>query len=148
LVKRLLHFYWRFSRGLTLGVRAMVLDHQNRVFLIRHSYADGWHLPGGGVETGETFLQALKRELIEEGNIELTAPPLLHGVFFHPIYSRRDHVALYVVRDFHQRKAPRPNREIAEHGFFPIDALPPGTTSGTRARIAEVLGGKSAVERW
>jgi len=148
LVKRLLHLYWRFSRGLTLGVRAVVLDRRNRVFLIRHSYADGWHLPGGGVETGETFLQALKRELMEEGNIELTAPPLLHGVFFHPIYSRRDHVTLYVVRDFHQAEAPQPNREIAEHGFFPVDALPPGTTSGTRARIAEVLGGTLAAERW
>lgn len=148
LVKRLLHFYWRFSRGLTLGVRAMVLDRQNRVFLVRHGYVDGWHLPGGGVETGETFLQALKRELMEEGNIELTAPPLLHGVFFHPIYSRRDHVALYVVRGFHQAEAPRPNREIVEHGFFPIDALPAGTTSGTRARLAEVFGGTPAADCW
>jgi len=78
----------------------------------------------------------------------LTAQPLLHGVFFHPIYSRRDHVALYVVRDFHQPTLPQPNREIVEHGFFPVDALPAGTTSGTRARIAEVLGGKSAAERW
>ena len=148
LVKRLLHFYWRFSRGLTVGVRAVVLDRQNRVFLIKHSYTDGWHLPGGGVEVGETLLEALKRELLEEGNIEIAAPPALHGVFFHPIYSQRDHVTVYVVREFRQPSPPQPNREIAEHGFFAPDALPADTTGGTRARIDEVLSGKKPAERW
>src|ERR1700743_1922538 len=96
LVNRLLHFYWRFSRGLTVGVRAAVLDSEGRVFLVKHTYAKGWHLPGGGVEAGETWLQALARELAEEGNIEMTGPPVLHGVCFHPIYSSRDHVAVYI----------------------------------------------------
>ena len=67
----------------------------------------GWHLPGGGVETGETLLTALARELMEEGNIRLTAEPKLHGVFFNARVSRRDHVALYVVRDFVQDEAAR-----------------------------------------
>jgi 8-oxo-dGTP pyrophosphatase MutT (NUDIX family) len=147
-IKRLLHFYWRFARGLTLGVRAVVLDGQGRVFLIKHTYADGWHLPGGGVEAGETLMQAMARELREEGNIEVTEPPVLHGVFFHPVYSQRDHVSVYVVRDFRQSSQPEPNREIAAHGFFPLGALPPDTTAGTRARIAEVLSGKPATERW
>ena len=148
LLNRLAHFYWRFSRGLTLGVRAVVLDGDGRVFLIKHTYAEGWHLPGGGVEAGETLAQALARELREEGSIELTGPPVLHGVFFHPLYSRRDHVTIYVVRDFRQTETPMPNREIAAHGFFPADALPADTTAGTRARIAEVLGGQPPAERW
>ena len=147
-IRRLVHVYWRFSRGLTVGARAVVLDGQGRVFLIKHSYTEGWHLPGGGVEAGETLVQALARELLEEGNIELTGPPALHGIFFHPIYSRRDHVAVYVVRDFRQSSQPKPNREIAAHGFFPIDGLPGDTTRGTRARIAEVVTGKPAAERW
>ncbi len=142
------HVYWRFARGLTFGARAVVIDAQGRVFLIRHGYADGWHLPGGGVETGETVAEALARELREEGNIELTAPPALHGLFFHPLYSSRDHVAVYVVRGFRQDAPPRPNREIAEHGFFAPDALPEGTTAGTRARIAEVLAGAPPAARW
>jgi 8-oxo-dGTP pyrophosphatase MutT (NUDIX family) len=148
LVNRLMHFYWRFSRGLTLGARAVVLDGEGRVFLIKHAYVEGWQLPGGGVEAGETLLEALARELSEEGNIELTGPAVLHSVYFHPRYSNRDHVTLYVIREFRQTAPPIPNREIAAHGFFPLDALPPDTTAGTRNRIAEVTTGKPASERW
>ena len=75
LLRRLLHFHWRLSRGLTLGVRAVVIDAAGKVFLVRHSYVSGWHLPGGGVERGETLRDALERELIEEGNIRLVDAP-------------------------------------------------------------------------
>ena len=147
-ILRLMHFYWRFARGLTVGVRAVVIDQANRVFLVKHSYTAGWHLPGGGVETGETLLEALTRELAEEGNIELVASPTLHGIFFHPIYSRRDHIAVFIVRAFRQQDLPAPNHEIIEHGFFAPAALPVDATVGTRARIAEVLGGAATSERW
>src|SRR4051812_18314922 len=87
-LRRVLHLYWRFARGLTLGVRGLVIDDRGRIFLVKHSYVSGWHLPGGGVEVGETVLDALIRELAEEGNIEPTAPPALHGVFFNKRVSR------------------------------------------------------------
>jgi 8-oxo-dGTP pyrophosphatase MutT (NUDIX family) len=147
-VNRLMHVYWRFARGLTLGARGVVIDGEGRVFLIRHTYSDGWHLPGGGVEAGETLTDALVRELREEGNIELAGAPALHGVFYYPLYSRRDHVAVFVVRDFRQSAEPVPDREIAEHGFFRPDALPPAVTAGTRARIEEVLQGRPPAARW
>src|SRR5215468_3626935 len=102
MLRRLLHFHWRFSRGLTLGVRAVVIDAAGKVFLVRHSYVTGWHLPGGGVETGETLVQAVARELSEEGGIEVVEAPRLHGIFFNTRSSRRDHVAVFVVRDFRQ----------------------------------------------
>lgn len=147
-ISRLLHVYWRFSRGLTIGVRAVAIDAEGRVFLIRHTYTDGWHLPGGGVEAGETLLSALGRELWEEGRIELAAPPVLHGIFYQPLHSRRDHVAVYAVRGFRQPVVPVPDREIAAHGFFAPDELPEDTTPGTRARIAEVIDGAPSRETW
>jgi ADP-ribose pyrophosphatase YjhB (NUDIX family) len=146
-LRRVLHVYWRFARAMTLGVRALVID-DGRIFLVKHSYVSGWHLPGGGVEAGETLTQAVARELREEGNIEVTAPPQLHGIFFNDRASRRDHVALFVVRAFRQSAAPAPDREIIAHGFFALDALPNDTTASTRARIIEVLGGAPASERW
>jgi 8-oxo-dGTP pyrophosphatase MutT (NUDIX family) len=147
-MRRVLHVYWRMTRGLTLGVRALVLDGARRIFLVNHTYVRGWHLPGGGVEPGETVLAALARELAEEGNIELTGPAHLHGMFFNGRVSRRDHVACFVVDSFRQSAPPAPNREIAAARFFALDELPGDTTAATRARIAEVLMGAPVSERW
>lgn len=147
-IRRLLHIYWRYARGLTIGVRGLVFDARGRVFLIKHSYVAGWHLPGGGVEPGESLGAALARELREEGNIELIGLPDLFGIYWNRRVARRDHVALYVVRSFRQTAPPQPNREIVAHGFFAPDSLPDGTTGSTRERIAEVLANRSAAEIW
>lgn len=147
-LRRVFHFYWRFSRGMTLGVRAVVLDRDNRVFLVKHSYITGWHLPGGGVEVGESFSEALRRELLEEGRIKLVGDPTLFGVFFNSHVSRRDHVAVYIVRSFDQDRLPEANYEIIACGFFDPAALPAGTTEGTRRRLKEVLDGNPAIATW
>ena len=147
-LRRLFHLYWWLARGMTLGVRGVVLDRDNRVFLVRHSYIAGWHLPGGGVEVGESLGDALRRELIEEGRIELAGEAELHGVYFNSHVSPRDHVAVFIVRQFTQDRLPEPNREIVACGFFEAAALPDGTTEGTRLRIAEVLDGKAPIATW
>ena len=146
---RLFHLYFLIRRPMTLGARALVFDRAaNAVFLIEHTYVPGWQLPGGGVETGETLLEALTRELREEGNIELTGPPVLRSVHHNRHASRRDHVALYLVEQFRQTAPKLPDREIRGAGFFPLDALPEETTAGTRRRIAEVLSGADPSEWW
>ena len=147
-LRQLFHLYWRFARGMTLGVRAVVLDGENRVFLVKHSYVSGWHLPGGGVETGETLREALERELTEEGRIELIGEPTLFGIYLNSHISRRDHVAVFVVRHFSQDRLPEPNREIVDTGFFETDALPPDTTMGTRLRISEAIENKPQIPTW
>jgi ADP-ribose pyrophosphatase YjhB (NUDIX family) len=147
-LRRVLHLYWRFARGLTLGVRGLVISPAGEVLLVKHSYIAGWHLPGGGVEPGETLRDALARELAEEGNVTLLDAPQLYGMYFNDGVSRRDHVALFVVRAYRQDGAPKRNHEIVDHGFFSPGALPPETAAATRRRIAEVLGGGPASARW
>ncbi|HMN72602.1 MAG TPA: NUDIX domain-containing protein [Rhodoblastus sp.] len=130
---------------MTLGVRAAVIDAEGRVFLVRHTYIAGWYLPGGGVERGETFGDALARELMEEGGIALTGAPELRSLHHN---RGRDHVAFYVVRAFAQGQPKQPDREIAEAGFFSPDALPDGATRATRARLAEILEGVEVSAMW
>ncbi|MBN8995494.1 MAG: NUDIX domain-containing protein [Rhizobiales bacterium] len=140
--------YARFRRGMTLGVRAACFDPEGRVFLIRHTYVRGWYFPGGGVEPGETMEESLTRELMEEGGIRLARPAQLFGIYLNRHVSRRDHVGLYVCRDWTQVPPKVPNLEIAEIGFFATDALPEGTTQGTRRRLAEIGGEVAPATAW
>ena len=146
---RLFHLYFVLRRPMTLGVRGLIHDRaSNSIFLIRHTYVPGWQLPGGGVEVGETLAEALTRELAEEGNIALTAPPLLRSMHFNRRASNRDHVGFYLIEDFSQPAPKLPDHEIAEAGFFPLDGLPKATTPATLRRIAEVFQGEPPSLYW
>jgi hypothetical protein len=90
----------------------------------------------------------LRRELAEEGRIELLGEPVLHGIFLNSHVSRRDHVAVYLIRHFRQDRLPEPNREIVACGFFEPGALPAETTAGTRLRISEALEGRDPIATW
>ncbi len=148
LLRRALQRYWRWQRGLTLGARGVVIDAEGRVLLVEQTYSAGWIFPGGGVEYGETIEEALRRELVEEANVELTGRPELFGIYSNWDVYPGDHVALYVVRAWHQSRVPEPNREIARTGFFAPDSLPDATTAGTRRRIAEITRSGAPTPLW
>jgi 8-oxo-dGTP diphosphatase len=62
-----------------VSVRALILDPADQVLLVRFDWealdlAGGfWANPGGGIEVGETRLDALRRELREEIGMEIGA---------------------------------------------------------------------------
>ncbi len=148
MVSRLIHLQARVTRPMTLGVRAVILDDEGRVLLVRHSYVPGWHFPGGGVEPGETLHQALVRETREEAGIEIEGAPALLGLFFNRNQSRRDHVAVYVVRRWRFAGPRADDWEIAESGFFHPASLPRGTSVATRARLDEIAGRAPLAAIW
>ncbi|MFY9289713.1 MAG: NUDIX domain-containing protein [Methylorubrum rhodinum] len=138
------------TRGMTLGVRGAAIDGEGRVCLVRHTYVGGWHLPGGGIDPGESAPEAMRREFREEAEIAVdpAVPLRLHGFFLNARAPRRDHIAVYVAPAFAVIGPKRPDREIAECAFFPLDALPPETTRATRARLDEIRTGGVPSEAW
>lgn len=147
LVRPGLRAYARLTRAMTLGVRGAVFDSDGRVLLIQHTYVRGWHLPGGGVEKGETVQDALGRELVEEAGVRLTGPPSLIGIYSNGRAFRGDHVLIYRVDQWEAcRQTSR--GEIHCVDWFAPDALPDGVTSGTRRRIAEALGERAPDVVW
>jgi len=139
---------WRLRRGLTLGAQGAVIDREDRVLLVRHVYRPGWCFPGGGVEKGETLIEALARELDEEVGVTLTKAPELHGVFSNSANFPGDHIALFVVRHWHRRGDYRRRGEIAEARMFAWQELPERIERGTRARLAEIFDKAQIGSHW
>lgn len=143
----LVHNWFRLNRPTTLGVRVIAIDEHNRVCLVRHTYTPGWHLPGGGVERGETCLKAAIKEAREEAGLIIEPHDLkLQSIHANFANFPGDHVLIYHAARWTNEQTSTAH-EIAEYGFYPVDALPKGTTAGTKRRIDEWRG-QVASENW
>lgn len=58
--------------GIRIRAACVAVDGEGRVLLVQHRKGglDYWLLPGGGVEEGETMVEAARRELFEETGLE------------------------------------------------------------------------------
>ena len=145
---RLFHTWFLLTRPMTLGVRALAFDAEGRILLVRHTYIRGWHLPGGGVESGQTMVDALARELREEANVKFGHPPQLRSVHLNTRVTKRDHVAVYLCENVRQVAPKERDMEIEEARFFRLDDLPESIAASTATRIGEFNNGTAADPFW
>jgi ADP-ribose pyrophosphatase YjhB (NUDIX family) len=148
LIRMVLQPYWRLTRSQTLGVQGIIVQGENEVLLVRHSYVRGWHFPGGGVERDENLEQALRRELFEESGIEIRGKPRLHGIFSNFARSTGDHIAVYVVPAWTRVCEPASGLEIIERKFFERHKVPDGLIEGAKRRLAEVFDQQPISDTW
>jgi ADP-ribose pyrophosphatase YjhB (NUDIX family) len=112
------------------GVRAIVLDSEQRLLLEMQSAFGSWALPHGCVDLGESALDAVIRETYEETGIEIVEAGLF-GIYTSPDYSvtypNGDEVQTFTIAFLAEawQGELRPDyEEVSELGFFPLDELP------------------------
>ncbi len=107
-------------RGVVLGVDGLLL--------VREPESDGWCLPGGWADVGETPSRAVEKEVGEEAGITARAVRLL-GIFDRDFRGRLRwpaHVYKLYVQCEPLGGTPTPDGvETEAAGYFPLDALPP-----------------------
>lgn len=123
--------YCFLFRPVRMGVRVLMTQ-GDEVWLVRHTYLDGWFLPGGGVERRETLENAACREAREEIGAELEKISLL-GVFTNFIQWKTDHTTVFLCKDF--KITGKPDGEIAEARLFSLSNLPKDTFSSHRSLL-------------
>ena len=121
---------------MTLGVRAIVLDEQNRVFLVRHTYCPAGICRAAASSVGEDALTAITRELEEEGNIESRKSRNCSASMRRPGATTSRSISCGASARARRR---RPTTRLPNPAFSRADALPEDATRATRARLAELL---------
>lgn len=134
-----------FTQPKSVGARALVIN-QDQILLVKHTYISGWYTIGGGVEKGETGLEALKRELEEEVGIIIEENPSIFGFYHNTLGKCDDYIILYLCKTFDKKEAQ--SWEIREARWFPLQELPTDTSPATKRRVAEYLGLKPLSDKW
>jgi 8-oxo-dGTP diphosphatase len=128
----------------TLGVFAAIFDDNGRILCVRMNYATrAWTTPGGKVEAGESPLDALRREVLEESGLEVVAGGLV-GVYSKP---QKNDLVLFLRARVLSKGTWQPNAEISHIGYFGRDQLPEPMGVGARTRILDAFDGSVGVVR-
>jgi len=134
---KLAKIYWKIFRPQTFGVKLLLVNEGN-VLLVEQSYTGGYHLPGGGVKSGEMFEQALKREIFEELGLYINDLQLF-GAYQNTKQGKIDTVITFLSTAPVDLNKAKLSNEINRADFFSLDNLPTNISPGGRKRIQEYL---------
>jgi 8-oxo-dGTP diphosphatase len=118
--------HWHLAQAVNarflLGVAGIITDDAGRLLLFKHTYrrSHPWGMPGGWMQGGESPLQTLEREVLEESGLVVTADRLLL------LGTTRDRPKLeFVVGGRLVSGTFRPSLEVSEMGWFAANEYPP-----------------------
>lgn len=116
----------------------VVIIRGNQVLLIRRANPpEGWALPGGFIDYGESAEAAAVREAREEIGLDVKLIRLV-GVYSDPSRDPRFHT-LSVVFLAEASGQPRPGDDAAEVGWFPLDHLPARLAFDHKAIVTDAV---------
>jgi 8-oxo-dGTP pyrophosphatase MutT (NUDIX family) len=130
----------------TLGPRAIILNSENQILLVKHTYLPHWYTPGGGVKKNESVKAALLRELQEEVGITVIGEPELFGIYYHQHLGVSDYPIIYIVKNYTQTQVSSP--EIEKRDWFDYNNLPEMISQGTKRRLIEYFTNAPRAENW
>lgn len=123
------------QRKFTVSVAAIITNRDGKVLLLEHllrPQRSGWGIPGGFINFGEQFEDAIRRELKEETGIELTSLSVV----------RMRTLGRHVEIMFRAVTVDEPrilSREICAFGWFAVDEMPSEMSRVQKQLVRDVL---------
>lgn len=105
-------------------VGAVLYDGQHRIFLMTSPKWQGYLIPGGRIEEGETEEQALRREIREELGIEISDLVKMGESVKLPSQDFVDSTIKFHFKTYYARAVStevRPNTEISSYGWYTLE---------------------------
>lgn len=91
-----IRLFWKISKHKKSRARAIILNQdKTKILLVRNITYKQFHLPGGGIETGEDGKDAIIREIKEELNINIS---ILYQLGRYKYQDTDKHVEIFVAQ--------------------------------------------------
>lgn len=127
-----------------LAVGGVIL-YRDKILLAQRRHepdSEKWSIPGGAVETGETLLEAVKREMFEECSIDIiTAEPFLvtERIFISADIVKFHYVIIdFLVSDF--KGICKPSSDVADCKFFSFKDIKTLDVSSSLSNLEKLIG--------
>ncbi|MBI2143683.1 NUDIX domain-containing protein [Candidatus Woesearchaeota archaeon] len=122
---------------------AAIMNRRGEILLQLRSDVPIWVMPGGGIESGETPVKAVMREVLEETGLKAKASYCV-GSYDSSCLFYSDRTDVFMCKAIGRL---RKNAESLQLQFFKQEKLPKPMLSFHRERIADAFSGKKNVKK-